>query len=266
MSLISARLVLFLLKYLSFRKRPLKASHDANNSLKVILSGGTSHTPKIPQLLKAIFPSTTSILSPSTSPTAINPSDIAARGAAIQASLVQEFEKEDIEQSAHPMVTVAAHLGNPIGVQLVSAGENDSAAVFKPLMNAETALPARRAAQYAVPKEGGDILVRVCEGVREIKTTKPEPRKTTKASAADANEDDSDIDSDDDEDDEIREIVWKVSKPIAEFAIKGIKAGGKVEVMVNVSADLGVQITAREVGGKGGVRGAVESPKENGTA
>lgn len=159
------------------------------------------------------------------------------------------------------MVTVASHLQNAIGVQLVSA-EGDNAG-FKPLLNAETALPARRAAQYAVPKEGGDVLVRVCEGIREIKVTKQEPQKSNKA---DADEDDSDFDSDEDEDEEIREIVWKVSKPIAEFAIKGVKAGSKVEVMANVNGDLGMQITAREVGGKGGVRGAVESPKENGTA
>lgn len=164
------------------------------------------------------------------------------------------------------MVTVASHLRNAIGVQLVSAGESDASAVFKPLMNAETALPARRAAQYAVPKEGGDVLVRVCEGVREIKVTKPEPRESKKAAAvADADEDDSDYESDE-EDDEVRDIAWKVSKPIAEFAIKDIKAGGKVEVMANINGDLGVQITAREVGGKGGVRGAVESPKENGSA
>lgn len=164
------------------------------------------------------------------------------------------------------MVTVASHLRNAVGVQLVSADEKDASAAFRPLMNAETALPARRAAQYAVPKEGGDVLVRVCEGVREIKVTKPEPQKSNKATAADADEDGSDFDSDEDEDDEVREIVWKASKPIAEFAIKGIKAGGKVEVMVNISGDLGMQVTAREVGGKGGVRGAVESPKENGSA
>jgi hypothetical protein len=163
------------------------------------------------------------------------------------------------------MVTVASHLHNAIGVQLVSADQNSASTVFKPLMNAETALPARRAAQYAVPKGGGDVLVRVCEGVREIKVTKPETRKGNKATAADADEDDSDFDSDED-DDEIREVVWKVLKPIAEFAIKGIKAGGKIEVMANVNGDLGMQVTAREVGGKGGVRGAVESPKENGSA
>ncbi|PGH05036.1 hypothetical protein GX51_03133 [Blastomyces parvus] len=242
-----------------------KADLDILDIDEVILSGGTSHTPKIARLVQSIFPATTTVLAPSTSPIALNPSDLPARGAAIQASLIEEFEKDDIEQSTHPMVTVAPHLQKAIGIQLISATD-DAHAIFKPLLSAETALPARRIAQYAVPKAGGDILVRVCEGIREIKVTKPEPKP--KQPAEDGGDDDSDFDSDDDDEEEVREVEWKVSKPIAEFAIKGVKANGKVEVMVAVSEQLAVQITAREVGGKGGVRGMVDAPKaaENGSA
>ncbi|KAL8740570.1 MAG: hypothetical protein Q9184_008473, partial [Pyrenodesmia sp. 2 TL-2023] len=93
-----------------------KADLDILEINEVILSGGTSHTPRIASNLRSLFPPTTTILSPSTSPTAINPSDLSARGAAIQASLIQEFEKEDIEQSTHPMVTVTPHLRRAIGV------------------------------------------------------------------------------------------------------------------------------------------------------
>ncbi|KAL2223173.1 chaperone dnaK [Thermoascus aurantiacus ATCC 26904] len=250
-----------------------KAELDVLDIDEVILSGGTSHTPKIAQMLQNIFPPTTKILAPATSSTAINPSDLAARGAAIQASLIQEFDREDIEQSIHPMVTATPHLRNAIGVQLVSASDaEDSGAIFKPLLNAETALPARRVAQYEVPKEGGDILVRVCEGIREIKVTKPEPKpkeeKPEKNEDEEDEDDDFDSDEEEEEEEEIREVIWKVSKPIAEFAIKDVKAGNKVEVMINVNSDLGVQLTAREVGGKGAVRGAVEAPKvaENGSA
>jgi molecular chaperone DnaK (HSP70) len=228
------------------------------------LSGGTSHTPKIARLLQNLFPETTTILAPSTSATAINPSDLAARGAAFQASLIQEFDKEDIQQSIDPVVTVTPHLSSTIGVQLISTDDSaESGAIFQPLVNAETALPARRIAQYAVAKEGGDVLVRVCEGAREIKVTKPEPKPKEEK---DADEEDEDFDSDDEE--EIRELVWKVTKPITEIAIKDVKAGGKVEVMININSDLGLQITAREVGAKGGVRVAVETPKatENGSA
>lgn len=225
-----------------------------------MLCGGAAHTPKIANLIKGLFPETTAVVSPSTSPTAINPSDVTARGAAIQASLIEEFEKEDIEQSTHPMVTVAPHLEKAIGVQLVSNVEGaGSTSIFRPLLRSETALPARRTAQYPVPKDGGDVLVRVCEGTREIKVTKAEPKP--KAAADEDDDSDLDPDDEDDEEDDVREIVWNVTKPIAEVAIRGVKAKGKVEVMVSVNESLAVQITAREVGGKGGVRGAVEPPQ-----
>ncbi|KAL3477773.1 Hsp70 protein-domain-containing protein [Aspergillus californicus] len=231
-----------------------KANLDVLDIDEVIFSGGTSHTPKIALLARNIFSEKTKILAPSTETTAINPSELSVRGAAIQASLIQEFDTEDIEQSIHPMVTATPHLANAIGVEFTS-GE---AVEFQPLLNTETALPARRVAQYNVPKEGGDILIRVCEGAREIKVTKPEPKPKEEKPAQD--EDDSDFDDSDEEEEEIREIVWKTQQPIAELAVKGVKANGKVELMVHINADLGLQITAREVGGQSAVRGAVESP------
>ncbi|OOF95947.1 hypothetical protein ASPCADRAFT_207273 [Aspergillus carbonarius ITEM 5010] len=235
-----------------------KAGLDVLDIDEVIFAGGTSHTPKIAQLARNIFPEKTTILAPSTFIGAINPSELAPRGAAIQASLIQEFEKEDIEQSIHPMVTATPHLQNAIGVEFTSGETVD----FKALLNAETALPARRLAQFPAPKEGGDVFIRVCEGVREIKVTKPEPKaKEEKPAKTEDDEDDSDFDSDEDEEEEIREIIWKTEKPIAELAVKGVKAGSKVELTVHVNADLGLQITAKEVGGQSAVRGVVEAPK-----
>ncbi|KAJ5724113.1 Ribosome-associated complex subunit SSZ1 [Penicillium malachiteum] len=225
-----------------------KAGLDVLDIDEVIFSGGASHTPKIAQLAQNIFPETTTVLAPSTCITAINPSELAARGAAVQASLVQEFDHEDVEQSIHPMVTVTPHLSKAIGVEFTSATDVN----FQPLLAAETALPARRIAQYSVPKEGGDVLVRVCEGAREIKVTKPEPKPKEEKDA-----EDSDDDFSDEEEEDIREIVWKTESPVAELAVKGVKAGGKVEVMVHVNPDLGLQIAVREVGGQTAVRGAI---------
>ncbi|MCJ1381461.1 Hsp70 protein that interacts with Zuo1p [Xylographa soralifera] len=231
-----------------------KADLDVLDIDEVILSGGTSHTPKIASNLQSLFPDSTTILSPFTSSTAINPSDLAARGAAIQASLIQEFDLEDIVQSAHPMVTVAPHLRCAIGVLLVS--EDSEKGVFKPVLEAETAAPARRTAILNSPREGGDVLVKVCEGVRAIKVSKPTPRSKANGKTGKADSDEEEDDSDEEEE-EVREKVWKVGKVLAEAAINGIKKGGKVEVMVNVGGDLGVLVTAREVGGKGGVRGTL---------
>ena len=253
-----------------------KADLDILDINEVILSGGTSHTPRIASNLRSLFPPTTSILSPSTSPTAINPSDLAVRGAAIQASLIQEFEKEDIEQSTHPMVTVTPHLRRAIGVLVVS--ENTEKGLFKALAEAETAVPLRRAGDFAVPNQGGDVIIKICEGISHIKVSKVDPTKR-KEGGKQANgkvgsdDDDGFSDEDDDESDaepeDVREKVWKVGTVLAETAIKGTKKGGKVEVSVTVNGDLSVLVTAREVGGKAGagVRGVLEKPKavENGS-
>ena len=160
------------------------------------------------------------------------------------------------------MVTVTPHLRNAIGVLVVS--EDVKKGLFTALVEREIAVPCRRAGIFAVPREGGNVIIKVCEGIRDIKTTKKEKAKANGKA-------DSDSDSDDDEeeeDEEVREKVWKVGTVLAEAAIRDVKKGGKVEVTVNVGVDLGVQITAREVGGKGGVRGNLDKPRltENGSA
>lgn len=241
-----------------------KADLDVLDVDEIILSGGSSHTPKIAQSLQNVFPQSTTILAPTTSPSALNPSELSVRGAAIQASLIQEFETEDIEQNTHPMVTVTPHLSKAIGLLCISA--EDSQGLFYPMIPANTPVPIRRTVQVATPKTGGDVLVKLCEGLREIKVTKPEPKPKTNGEAK-KNEDSDDDDSDDEEEEETREKIWKACTNLAEAAITGVKKGGKVEVQVNVGVDLSVQLVCREVGGKGGVRGSTSSAvtTENGS-
>ena len=100
-------------------------------------------------------------------------------------------------------------------------------------------------------------MVKIVEGGSHIKVSQVE-KAPKEANGED--EDDSDEDDSDDEPEERREKVWKVGKVLAEAAVKGVKKGAKVEVMINVAGDLGVTITAREVGEKGGVRGALPLP------
>lgn len=224
-----------------------KAGLDVLDVDEVIMCGGTSHIPRVANNFRGIFPESTTILAPATSTLAINPSELQARGAALQASLIQEYEAADIEQSTHPAVTTLKHIPNAIGVITVGANGED---VFTPIMASETAAPARRTIQIPAPKQGGDVLIKVVEGGTHIKVTKPEPK-----AEAEKDEDDSDFDSDEEEEEEHREKIWKIGTLLAEAAIKGVKESGKVEVTINVAADLGVTVTAREVGGKGGVRG-----------
>ena len=235
-----------------------KADLDILDIDTILLSGGTSHTPKIASNLQSHFSESTLVIAPSTSSTAVNPSELAARGAAVQASLISEFEAADIESSTEAVVTVTPHISNAIGLVTGAEGKEGFAVIVEP----ETPVPVRRTAQIPV-KSGGDVLLRIAEGVRDIKITKEEKPTTNGTAGSDDSDDDSD-----DEPEEIRSKVWRPGRVLAEAGIKGVKKNGKVEVQVNVSVDLAVTVVCREVGGKGGVRGVIEAGRveQNGSA
>jgi molecular chaperone DnaK (HSP70) len=242
-----------------------KAEYDPLDITDVILSGGLSHTPRIAANISSLFKEKATVWAPSSKTDAINPSEVAARGAAIQASLIGDFDTENIQESEEPVVTVTPHLKNALGVLCISDSETHGR--FQPIIEADTPTPVRRSAIVATPREGGDVLVKLVEGLRHIKVEKVEKSQAN----GNKDEDDSDDDSDDDEEDEPEETrskVWNVGKAIAELAIKGVKKGGKVEVQIDVRPDFTVSITAREIGGKGGVRGQLDAPAttENGKA
>lgn len=241
-----------------------KAGLDLLDIDEVILSGGTSHTPKIAENIEALFPETTKVFAPATSTASLNPSELAARGAAIQASMVQEFDKEDIEQSTHEMVTVTPHTQYAIGIQITGQPSDSFTVIVPPT----TAVPVRKTTTVTAP--AGDVLLIVSEAQSQIKVTKPEPKPKTNGTKAEDDADDADSDEDEDEDEEedIREKIYKIKNRLAEFQFKELKKGTKLEVTINIDSDLGVQITAREAKGKGGVRGTLEAPvpTENGSA
>ena len=239
-----------------------KADLDVLDIDEVVLSGGTSHTPRIANNISDLFPETTTILAPATFTSSLNPSELAARGAALQANLVQEFEKDDIDQSTHEMITVTPHLSSAIGLQ-VSGDPKDAFTIIIP---PATAVPSRRNTTAKAPE--GDVLIKISEGEREIKVTKPEPKPKTNGDKADGDdEDDEDFDDDDDGED-TREKLWKPKNQIAELVVKGNKKNGRIEVTVHVDVDLQVSVTARPVKGQGGVRGVIKPAEvvENGHA
>ena len=174
------------------------------------------------------------------------------------------------------MVTVTPHLLHAIGVLVVS--DITEKGLFKPLAEKETAVPLRRQGDFAVPSGGGDVMIKICEGVSEIKVTQPTPKQTQNKKAAvngaggmdDDNEDEDDDEDSEEEEEDLREKVWRVGTVLAETAIRGVKKGGRIEVSVTVNTDMSVLVTAREGDGKAGagVRGKAERGKvvENGGA
>ena len=169
------------------------------------------------------------------------------------------------------MVTATPHLKHALGVLVVS--DDVERGIFKTLVERETAVPARRTGVFAVPREGGDVLVKICEGIAGVKVKKVEKAgkkdkvNGSKAAAVESEEDSDDDDMSEDEEEEIREKILTPGTVLAEAAIKGVKKGGKVEVVLNVNEDLTIRVEVREVGGKGGVRGMVSGKaKEIGSA
>jgi len=240
-----------------------KANLDLLDIDEILLSGGTAHTPRIASNLQSHFPETTTIIAPSTASNTVNPSELTVRGAALQAGLIEGFSHEDVEQSTHPALTVTPHLKEAIG--FVVGSEN-----FKPVIPAETPLPVRRTLQFTNSGDSQGVLIRFCEGTREIKVTKPEPKsKSNKPAAANGDDaDDEDFDDDDEEEEEdVREKVFKVGTILGELALKDAKKGSKIQVQIQISADLELQVSAMEVGaGKPGVKGVVPgSAQTNGT-
>jgi molecular chaperone DnaK (HSP70) len=232
-----------------------KAELDVLDIDEIILAGGTSNIPRVAANLVGIFPATTKILAPSTDPKAINPSELQVRGAALQASLIYQYEADDIEQASHAAVTTVPHTSNAIGVLATVAGSDEE--TFVPVIVAETAVPARRTVQVAVPGDGGDVLVKVVEGGTHIKVTKPEPKPKAEKAEGEEEEEEEDSDEEEEEEEDLRERIWKVGDVLAEAAVRGTAKGAKVEVTINMLPDLSVTITAREVGAKGGVRGTL---------
>jgi molecular chaperone DnaK (HSP70) len=154
-----------------------KAELDPLDITDVILSGGLSHTPRIAANVVALFNDKAVVWAPSSKTDAINPSELAARGAAIQASLIGDFDTEHIEESCEPVVTVTPHLKNALGVMTISG--DASHGKFQSIIEADTPAPVRRSAIINAPPAGGDVLIKLVEGVRHIKVERWKRNKQT---------------------------------------------------------------------------------------
>lgn len=202
-----------------------KANLDVLDIDEVLLVGGVSNTPKIASNLEALFPESTTITKVS------NPELLIARGAALQAALIESFDEEEIKESLQPIVLNTQHLSKAIGIV-------DAEGAFVPILKAETTYPIRRSIQIDAPN--GDVLVTVVEGEHHIKETVLEPPAKT------ADEEDDEDDYSDEEPEVVREKHYAPSTKLAQLAVRGVKAG-KVEVTVNISKDGVLTVSAREL-------------------
>lgn len=199
-----------------------KAGLENFDIQEVLLVGGTAHTPKLASNISFKFPSTTVIRSPTTTSPSLNPSELSSLGAAVQASLIADYEEEEVIEGTQPIITSAPHLAVPIGVK---QGDN-----FITVIDAFTPLPSRRTIDISHTAS----KIEIYEGKLDVKTTTlaaPEP------------------DSEDEDDEPLEPEIVKSrlivpNTKIAEVEVSGTQ-GQKVAVTVQVDVDFKVIVSAR---------------------
>lgn len=189
---------------------------------EVLLVGGTSHTPKLASNISHNFPETTKIRSPTTTSPSLNPSELCSLGAAVQASLIADYEADEVIQGTQAIITAAPHLAAPIGIKQGSE--------FITVLDIYTALPSRRSVQ--IPYSSSKI--EIAEGKFDVKVTTlaaPEPDS-------------------EDEDDEPAEPQTEKSRlvvpgtKLTEVEVQG-ESGQTVTVMIQVDVESKVTVSAR---------------------
>lgn len=205
-----------------------KANLDVLDIDEVLLVGGVSNTPKLASNIQLLFPETTVVVAPSIDSKASNPEELIARGAALQASLLENFDEEEIKESQSPVIINTQHLSKAIGV-VNGAGE------FVPILKSEATYPIRRSIQLDAPK--GDVLITVVEGEHHVKETTSEPP---------AKDEDDEDDYSDEEPEVVREKHYLPGTKLAELAVREVHEGSKVEITININKEGVLQVSARE--------------------
>lgn len=208
-----------------------KAGFDKLDIDEVLLVGGSSFIPKVAANLEAVFPESVSIISPYT-PKAIDPVDLIARGAALQASLIESYDSIDINEALKPVILNTQHLTKSLGLV-------DGEGKFVQILRSETAVPIRRSIKVSAPK--GEALISIYEAERDIKETtiEPEPREANE-------EDDEESDWSDDEPEIVREKIYVPKTKIADLVVDVTSDNAQVEITIDINKESKLTIFAKE--------------------
>ncbi|RLV91428.1 Ribosome-associated complex subunit SSZ1 [Spathaspora sp. JA1] len=207
-----------------------KADLDPLDVDEVLLVGGAANTPKLAANISYLFPESTKIVAPSLDTKALDPSELVVRGAALQASLVEQFDDSEIKESLQPIVLNTQHLSKPIGIK-------DAEGNFQSILVAETAYPIKKSIEVT-NGDAASVVVELYEGKRTIKET------VLEAAAADPE----DSEEDSDEEPEIkREVVYETGDLLAELTLKGLKPNSKLEVTINITQNGVLHLSGREL-------------------
>ncbi|KAG5514019.1 hypothetical protein PMAC_000641 [Pneumocystis sp. 'macacae'] len=207
-----------------------KAQVEGFDIDEVILAGGSSHIPKILEIFRYIFPEKTLIRAQSLQTSMFSPSDIECYGAAIQASLISSFNKEEVLDLTNPNITLIPHLLNPIGVVI----QTDGKTTFIPIIYSYTSVPVQRSIFLDGLFDTGDFCIIISQGIARVDQKNVETHETQT------------FDSDDLHlEGQLRFI--EPSEKIAECVLKNIPSNAKVQVTICIDLELKTTIIVQLV-------------------
>ncbi|KAI8391778.1 heat shock protein 70 family [Radiomyces spectabilis] len=218
-----------------------KADLDPSEVDEVVLAGGSARIPKFAVKLRETFTSEhTNVRSE------LESDEIVARGCAIQGSLVAGFDKEDIDASIHPVVTLAPHTSKDIG--LVNANGE-----FVTLIPRGTALPARRTFEFSNAADNQThAYLNLHEGDHVIEKTEIKPEPIEVEEGEEPIEEEPEI---------VTKVIVKPAAQLVEAALpldKSQKAkASKIEVQITIDASKKLSLVMREKNGSNVVKAEV---------
>lgn len=220
-----------------------KADLDPVDIDAVLLVGGSSNVPKLASNISYLFPESTTVVAPALDSKAVDPSELIARGAALQALLIELFDDEEIAELLQPIVVNTQHLAKPIGIK-------DAEGKFVPILLSETAYPIKKLLEVS-NGDSAAVAIQLYEGERKIVET------TVEAAPA---EDDSEDEYSDDEPEVVRLVAYEAGELLAELTVKDLKPNAKLEVVINIKQDGTLQLSGRELKqGSVAVKGEIKS-------
>ncbi|KAG5438889.1 hypothetical protein PCANB_002219 [Pneumocystis canis] len=205
-----------------------KAHMESFDVDEVILAGGTSHIPKIAEMFNFIFPKKTLIHAQSLQTSTLSPSDIECYGAAIQASLISSFRKDELSDLINSNITCVPHLLNPIGVVIESYGET----TFIPIINSYTAVPVQKSIVFDGPLNENSLCIFISQGIADLV-----PKNTETLAFSDI--DDSFVQE--------KSRIIQPSQKIAECILENLLPNSKIQVTVHIDLELKITITAKSL-------------------
>ncbi|KAI7849304.1 heat shock protein 70 family [Circinella umbellata] len=218
----------------TIRETLTKADLDASEIDEVILVGGSARIPKFALKIREVFTSEhTKVLS-----SELEADEVIARGCALQGSLLSGYEKEDIEASQEPVITVAPHTQKAIGV--INANGD-----FVTIIARDTPLPARRTFEFANATAGQThAYLALHEGDHTIEKVEIPVEPIEVEEGEEPFEEEPEI---------VTKVVTKPAALLAEASLplsQGKEAkGSKIEVQITVDADRKLALVMREKNG-----------------